>query len=79
MYESPIEIVFNQVNEMFETKMEQDVVKAVMQYDIKVDKDELLKALAYDRGQYDKGYRAGVTAAKERFKELFYRVYNDVI
>ena len=78
MYKSPIEIVL-QANEMIEAKMEQDIVTAVMQYDIKVNKDELLKALDYDRNQYDKGYKAGVIAAKERFKELFYRGYNDVI
>lgn len=53
MYKSPIEVVYGQL----QTKFEGDVVKAVQSYNINVDKDELIKALAYDRNQYDAGYR----------------------
>lgn len=53
MYKSPIEVVCGQL----QTKFEGDVVKAVQSYNINVDKDELIKALAYDRDQYDAGYR----------------------
>ena len=53
MYKSPIEVVYGQL----QTKFESDVVKAVQSYNINVDKDELIKALAYDRNQYDAGYR----------------------
>ena len=55
MYKSPIEVIYGQVK----TQMEGDIFKAVQNYDINVDKDELIKALAYDRNQYDKGYTAG--------------------
>lgn len=51
-YESPITMIASQV----ETKIENDVMTAVQHYDIQVDKEELIKALAYDRGQYEKGY-----------------------
>ena len=44
--------------------MEDDVVKAVQSYGIVVDKKELLRALGYDRGQYDKGYEDGLNADK---------------
>ena len=51
-YESPIDIV---VGEM-QFKFEQDVMKAIQSYDIGVDRDELIKALQYDRHQYEKGF-----------------------
>lgn len=54
-YKSPIEIIYGQM----QAKMEGDIYKAVQSYDIKVDKEELLKALEYDRAQYDKGYKVG--------------------
>lgn len=52
-YESPIRMI---VGEM-ETKMEADTMSVIQRYGIDVDKEELIKALNYDRGQYDKGYR----------------------
>lgn len=51
-YQSPIEV--------FQTQMQSQIVgeiyKAVMSVGVNVDKDELLKALQYDRDQYQKGY-----------------------
>jgi len=52
-YESPIRMI---VGEM-ETKMETDTMSVIQRYGIDVDKEELIKALNYDREQYDKGYR----------------------
>lgn len=51
-YESPIRMI---VGEM-ETKMEADTMSVIQRYGIDVDKDELIKALNYDRQQYEKGY-----------------------
>lgn len=52
-YKSPIDIIRTQT-----ITAEDDLVyKAVLNVDVKVDKDELIKALAYDRGQYLKGYQ----------------------
>ena len=53
-YESPIEIA-----EKMSNQLEQDIMEVVHSYGIKVNKDELIKALAYDRGQYEKGYVDG--------------------
>lgn len=55
MYKSPIEIIQQQA----QMKMENDIYRAVLSYDINVDKDELVKALQYDRDQYDEGYADG--------------------
>lgn len=60
MYKSPIkanfaEPIYEQVQDAFDNA----VFKAVQEMSIEVDKDELIKALQYDRDQYDKGYRDG--------------------
>lgn len=52
MYESPIEIISGEL----QTAYEDGILKAVRKCDIHCDKEELLKALAYDRDQYRKGY-----------------------
>ena len=64
-YESPIRMI---VGEM-ETKMENDTLTAIQRYGIDVDKEELIKALNYDRGQYDKGYRDGYEKGYQQAKE----------
>ena len=43
-------------------ELEGAVIRAVESVDIHVDPEELLKALQYDRGQYQKGYDAGFSA-----------------
>ena len=53
-YKSPIEMIAEDVN----IKIENNIVEAVQNYDIKVDREELAKALAYDRDQYSKGFAA---------------------
>lgn len=53
MYQSPIEIIFKDM----ETKIENAIIQAVQNVDIRVDKEELIRALQYDRDQYEKGRR----------------------
>ena len=59
MYKSPIDIIYGQM----QTQIEGDILKAVQSYGINVDKDELIRALEYDRDQYDKGYADGYAVA----------------
>lgn len=59
-YQSPIDVIYGDM----QTKLEGDVLKVIQNYDIKVDKDELLKALTYDRDQYHKGWSDGWVNAK---------------
>jgi hypothetical protein len=61
MYKSPIDIIYGQI----QTQMEGDILKAVQKVGINVDKDELIRALQYDREQYDRGYADGHMAAKQ--------------
>lgn len=58
-YKSPIDVIRGAI----ETQFENNVYKAVQQYGISVDKDELIKALKYDRGQYEAGYMDGRLSA----------------
>lgn len=72
-YYSPIEIV-KKIQEQYETDVVNNVIKCVQSYGINVDKDELIKALKYDRQQYEKGYHDGIMESKllaDQIKELF--------
>ena len=55
MYESPIKIITGKM----QTQIDGDIYKAVQNVGINVDRVELLKALEYDRGQYEEGFREG--------------------
>lgn len=54
-YKSPIDTFIGEVQETFENA----VYKAVQNIGVNIDKEELKKALAYDRGQFELGYSAG--------------------
>lgn len=70
MYNSPIEIcrtvedIIQKVNE----ETDNQVYEAVFRCGVNVDKDELIKALQYDREQYAKGYADGAREFAERLK-----------
>lgn len=51
-YQSPITLFQTQM----QSKIEEEIYQAIMKVGVDVDKEELLKALAYDRNQYQKGY-----------------------
>lgn len=54
-YKSPINIISSALR----IEIENETLKAIKDVGIDVDKDELIKALKYDRNQYDKGYGDG--------------------
>lgn len=60
-WESPIDVIYEDVA----TQFEGEVLKAVQRCEIKVDKEELIKALAYDRKQYEQGYGNGYADGME--------------
>jgi hypothetical protein len=63
--------------------MEQDIddalFKAVLKFGVHVEKDELIKALKYDRGQYDKGYEDGYHNASEVMRKIFRKIRGEII
>jgi uncharacterized lipoprotein YddW (UPF0748 family) len=75
MYESPI-TVYTQLDDILEEahkKTEDYVYNYIFKIGVDVNKEELEKALQYDRHQYSKGYKDGyedgMTALAERLKE----------
>lgn len=66
MYKSPIEIITEQIK----TNYENEIYSAVQNVGINVDRDELLKALEYDRGQYEEGFREGEKHTLRHLKNL---------
>ena len=58
-YESPIHMFVTNFNNQVALMQETNVLKAVVGCGVTVDKEELIRALQYDRGQYEKGYEAG--------------------
>lgn len=56
MYKSPIEVMLEEM----QLVCEGEIIRTVQNIGVQVDKDELLKALQYDRKQYDRGFSDGV-------------------
>lgn len=78
-WKSPIEIHMQDepmirdmrvLQERLTGEIETYTVQYVNKIGIKVDRDELLKALRYDRGQYQKGFRDGMQASKMSAAQL---------
>lgn len=63
MYQSPIELIYDDPMDNVTQKIVKEtgevVFQTVLNTGVNVDKDELIKALQYDRNQYDKGYADG--------------------
>jgi hypothetical protein len=59
MYESPIELLFTDIHHQIVEQQDEQIYQAVMHFVPSIDREELLRALKYDRNQYDKGYADG--------------------
>ncbi len=68
MYESPIEILEGVTNHVMRETEDGIVCEVRKQLGVNIDKEELAKALKYDRGSYDKGYNDGQFAALSAIK-----------
>ena len=82
MYKSPIEVCVTEMQHKFEERIEGDIIKTIHNYGISVDKDELIKALDYDRQQYEEGFTDGKTESLgiiEKQKEEINLMRSDLI
>lgn len=79
MYESPIKIITGQIK----TNYEDEIFRAIQTVGINVDREELLKALEYDRGQYEEGFKEGEKHTLRQIKNLLpewlYTAINEII
>lgn len=73
MYKSPIDIIEKQMRMEFDD----GIWKAVQDYAVSVDKEELIKALRYDRDQYEKGYADGKRDAFDKLTKCKDCIYRD--
>lgn len=78
MYESPIQLIESQMR----TEVENEIFRAIKEVGVDVNKEELIKALQYDRHQYSKGYKDGyddgMIAFAEKLKDLYKDYDNNV-
>ena len=63
-YQSPINIITQDIHYEVVREQEEQILKAILEIGIDVDKDELIKALRYDRDQFEKGFNKGVAAGR---------------
>ena len=71
MYECPVKFNFGDIQMQIVKQQENEVYMAVQKCGVDVDKEELKRALKYDREQYEKGYEDAVRQVKEDIiKEL---------
>ena len=59
-YESPVKLFLGEIKHQIDEKMEEVCYTAVIECFPNVDRTELIRALEYDRQQYEQGYRDAV-------------------
>lgn len=69
MYKSPIELSVCDIQAEINKKIDEQVYRCVKGVGVNVDKEELIKALMYDRKQYRKGYVDGIKEFAEAYKD----------
>ena len=87
MYIKPINEIYKDIEVRINQELEEMIVKAVRECDIEVDRDELIKALQYDRNQYEKGFADALDKIRAEIMELdtnynfegFYKCQAEVI
>ena len=90
MYESPVKMAWSKpdliqtetqkiANEI--TKQHEDYItfKIEQTLDCEVDKEELIKALQYDRDQYDKGYQEGYLDGVRDGKQIMFNKLQEFV
>lgn len=71
MYESPLEKIYSNIQSQIIKQDEENMMYTVHQaVGYKVDKQELIKALNYDREQYKKGYKDAISVIEDIKAEI---------
>lgn len=66
MYESPI--IIEEIASVINRNEEEFILNCVREIGVSVNKEELIKALEYDRNQYEQGYNDGIRAIIAKLK-----------
>ena len=78
-WESPIKLDYTPFWEQIVDAQENAIYKAVLKVNISVDREEMVKALKYDRNQWKRGYQDGKMDAEHniiRCRDCKYRYIN---
>ena len=75
MWESPIKVYEDVAREIVLEK-ENHIMQTIRQY-VEVDKDELIRALNYDRNQYEKGFEDGYLKGRADFAEKIQEILKE--
>lgn len=69
MWESPVNIfeIHEPIVEEINKQTEETIFKAIHRVGVDVNKEELIRAMQYDRNQYEKGYKDGYADAIDEF------------
>lgn len=71
MYNSPLQLFQTEpILQELKDRVDDYVYTCVQQVGVNIDKAELIKALNYDRGQYEKGFADGVESCREQVEKL---------
>ena len=68
MYESPVHLILQDVQNQMDQEIEKTVITVVRKFGVDVNKGEIIKALKYDRNQYSKGYKDGVNDVLDKIR-----------
>lgn len=76
-YESPIrllETTVDQLKQQIDAQTNEAIYRAIVSVGVSVNREDLIRALQYDREQYEKGYADGLMAGVEvvRCKDCVY-------
>lgn len=71
-YNDPISVTMEDIKHELENNLEVQIYTAVTNVGINVDKEQLIKALAYDRQQYEQGYHDGYKKAITELRQIMY-------
>lgn len=69
MYESPI--IIEEIASVINRNEEEFILNCVREVGVSVDKEELIRALRYDREQYIKGFNDGIRALAEELNSRY--------
>ena len=72
MYKSPVEIEVKRLRTNLDEELGRIVLNAIQEVGVKANLDELAKAMAYDRNQYEKGRKDGMLDVLDDLSSAYY-------
>lgn len=77
-YKSPVTTFVERINADLRSEELKAVMNATVRLGVEVDEGELLKALRYDRNQYEEGYHNGYNAGYRKATEVAEEIFAEI-